>query len=104
MDAKSISTSIIKKGDRKNCIALYDFSLSRFASARGGYHAFVRYYEGTYDPYFRSTNLDWSIIKQTDRQCMLLFCDRLLYCLCPFLALAVFFYMGVFIVMAYLIQ
>ena len=66
VDAKSAAMSMIWKGDINNCIALDEFFLSRVASARGGDHAFVRYDEGKYDPYFQLTNLDWSIIKQTD--------------------------------------
>ena len=47
VDAKSVAISTIKKGDRKNCIALAEFTTSRVASARGSEHAFVRYDEGT---------------------------------------------------------
>ena len=83
MDAKSIAMSMIKKGDRKNCIALSEFTTSGVASGRGGEHAFVWYYDGTYDPYYQAPDLDWSVIKKNDRQNMLLFCYRLLYCLFP---------------------
>ena len=44
VDAKSIAMSMIKKGDRKNCIALDEFTLSSVVSDRGGKHAFVWYY------------------------------------------------------------
>ena len=85
MDAKAAAMSMIWKGDINNCIALDEFFLSRVASARGGDHAFVRYDEVTYGPYFQAPVLDWFIIKQNDRQCMLLFCDRIIYCLCKVL-------------------
>ena len=65
VDAKSVSMSIIDKGNRKNCISLAEFNLSRFSSDGGGEHAFVQYYEGTYHPYFQAPNLDWYIINQT---------------------------------------
>ena len=94
VDTKSVAISITKKGDRKNCIALDEFTFSRVASARGGKHAFVWYDEGTYDPYFQAPNLYWSIIKQTDLQFIILFCDRLIYCLCPCFVSTVFFLHG----------
>ena len=95
---------MIKKGEINNCIALDDFNLSRVASDRGYNHAFVWYDEVTYGPYFQAPVLDWFIIKQNDRQCMLLFCDRIIYCLCKVLPSPCFFYMGEFFVMEYLIQ
>ena len=73
MDAKSVAMSIMKKGDKKNDLTLYEFTLSRIASSRGGEHSFVRYDRGTYDPYFQAPNLDWYIVKKTDFRCMLLF-------------------------------
>ena len=73
MGAKSVAISIIKKGHRKNFIALAEFTFSRVDSDRGGKHDIVWYDEVTYDPYFQSPVLDLSIINQTDHQCMLLF-------------------------------
>ena len=91
---KSVAMSMIKKGGKKNCTALAEFTTSRVASDRGFGRAFVWYYEVTYDPYFQSPELDWSNIKQTYCQCMLLFCDRILYCMCPLFSFAVFFLHG----------
>ena len=81
MDAKSVAMSMIKKGDRNNCIALAEFTFSRVASVRGGGNAFVWYDEGTYILYFQASDLYWYIMKQTGRQFMLLYCDRLIYCM-----------------------
>ena len=97
VDAKSIATSMIKNGKRnsaKDAGKLLEFTLCRLAIARGGEHAFPRYNEGAYDMNFNAPDFDWSIIKQTERQCMLFFCDRLLYCLCPFFAFGVYFLFG----------
>ena len=85
---------IIKKDGKKNCIALAEFTTSRVAFARGVGRAFIWYYEVTYDPYFQSPELDRSNIKQIYCQCMLLFCDRILYCMCPLFSFAVFFLHG----------
>ena len=92
MDDKSVSLSMIKKGDRNNCLALAEFTTSRVASARGGNHAFISYDEGIYDPYFQAPDLDWSIIKQTDCQCMLLFCERI-----PLLSVSIFSFTELFL-------
>ena len=97
VDAKSIATSMIKNGKRdtaKDAGKLLEFTLCRHAIGRGGEHAFLRYNEGTYDWNFNAPDFDWSIIKQTERQCMLFFCDRFLYCLCPFFAFGVYFLFG----------
>lgn len=94
VDSKSIAMSMIKGGTEKDAEELAEFCISRAAIGRGGEHAFVRWNEGTFDPYFEAPDFDWSIIKQKDRQCMLLFCDRHLYCLCPFFALGVYFMLG----------
>ena len=94
VDDKSVAMPMIKNGDRKNCTAVAEFTLSRVSSIRSGNNVFVRYDEGTYDTYFQAPDLYWSIIKKTDRQCMLLFFDRLLYCMCPFFSFAVSFLYG----------
>ena len=91
---------MIKKGGKKNCTALAEFTTSRVASDRGASRAFVWYYEGTYYPYFQAPELDWSNINQTYRQCMLLCCDRILYFMRPLFSFTVFFYMGDFVVMS----
>ena len=65
LDSISVAISMINKGNRNNFIALALFTFSRVDSSRWGKHAFIWYYEGTYDPYFQAPNLYWSIIKQT---------------------------------------
>ena len=91
---KPVAMSMINKGEINNCIALNEFTTSRVDSDIGGEHAYVWYYEGKYDSYFQAPNFDWYIIKKTDHQCMLLFCDRILYFLCTFFAFDVFFIHG----------
>ena len=56
-----MAMSMIKKGGKKNCIALAEFTTSRVASDRGFGRAFVWYYEVTYDLYFQSPELDYLI-------------------------------------------
>ena len=100
---KSVAMSIIKKGEKNNYITLYEFTTSRLAYARGVGRGFVWYYEVNYVPYFQVPEVDWYNIKKTYRQFMILFCDRFLYCMFPLFSSAVFFYMGAFVVMVYLI-
>ena len=94
VDAKTISMALIQRGDKHSCHILSEFNLSRHAIGRGGEHLYLRWNEGTYDEHFQAPDFDWPIIKQTDIQCMLLFCDRYLYCLCTFFGFAVFFLHG----------
>jgi hypothetical protein len=46
------------------------------------------------DPLFQAIDFDWMIIKQLDSQCMLCFCDRRHYKLCPYFELVCYFVMG----------
>jgi len=97
VDAKSVATQMIKAihtNPEKWAKLFTEFIISRVALARGGEHAFVRWNEGTYDHRFRAPDFDWTMIKQVDKQCMLMFCDLSLYCLCPFFAFGVFFLFG----------
>lgn len=95
VDAKTIAMSMIKMAsDFRSSAVLAEFTISRSAIGRGGEHVFLRWDEGTYDPYFQAPDFDWSIIKQNDRQCMLIFCDVALYQLCPFFAFGVYFMFG----------
>jgi len=94
-DCRTIAMNLLKKvKDLNTASSLAEFNMSRAASGRGGEHALVRWDEGTYDPYFRAPDFDWTIIKQLDRQCMFFFCDLLLYMICPYFGLAVYFLFG----------
>ncbi len=86
--------SMIKRGEQKDVTSLTEFSVSRHAVGRGGEHNLLRWNEARYDPFFHAPDFNWNIQKQGVHQCMLLFCDRYLYCLCPFWAFAVFFMYG----------
>ena len=95
VDAKSIALSLIQKAKHYDSGSrLAEFNLNRAALARGGEHSYARYDEGAFDPYFQAPDFDWSIIKQKERQCMLVFCDLNLYMVCPFFSFAVFFLFG----------
>ena len=63
-------------------------------SWEGGEHGYVQRNEAAFDPFFWAPDFDWTLIKQTDRQCMLFFCDLILYYLCPFFAWGVYFLYG----------
>ena len=95
VDCKSIAMNMVRKiNDRKSAMILLEFSLCRAATARGGEHCHTRWNEGDYDDYFQAPDFDWILVKQLDRQCMLLFCDLELYCLCPFFGFGVYFLYG----------
>jgi hypothetical protein len=89
-----MAMSMIKRGEQKDATSLTEFSVSRHAVGRGGEHNLLRWNEARYDPFFCAPDFNWNIQKQGVRQCMLLFCDWYLYCLCPFWAFAVFFMYG----------
>lgn len=94
VDAKSIAMLMIKKMNHKWARSLCEFTMTRVAIGRGGEMAFVRWNEGAYDHYFQGADFDWNIIKQLDKQCMLMYCDLELYCLCPYFAFGVYFLFG----------
>ena len=94
VDFKSLAMSMICDGSRDSCITLAEMTLVRSSIGRGGEHIFLRYKEAAFDEYFQALDLDWPILKQTDRKCILIFCDRELYCCCVYFALGVFFLQG----------
>ena len=85
---------MIKQSSDGNAKKLCEFVISRTAIGRGGEHMPLRWNEGTYDYFFKAPDLDWSMQKTFSRQCMLFFCDRLSYTLCPFFAFGVYFLYG----------
>ena len=85
---------MIELANESNAKKLCKFVISRTAVGRGGEHMPLRWNEGTYDYYYMAPDLDWSMQKQLSCQCMLFFCDRLSYALCPFFALGVYFLYG----------
>lgn len=94
IDAKSVAMSMLRAGLFKDVKDFVEFVLSKNAVARGGEHRFLRWNEAAWDYFFNAPDFDWRIIKQRERQAMLLFCHRLLYCLCPFFAFALYFLFG----------
>lgn len=94
-DCRTIAMNLLKESkDRNTASKLAEFNVSRAATARGGEHAFLRWDEGTYDPWYRAPDFDWTIIKQLERQCMFFFCDLSLYMICPYFGWAVYFLFG----------
>ena len=74
-------------GENSNKHGEYNFNHS--ARGRGGEQVFTRLNEATYDPLFGTGEFLWHISKQCDSQPMLIFPDKTLPCLCPYLALAI---------------
>jgi hypothetical protein len=91
IDVKTVAMGMIHKGDTKS---LAELALCRNVVGRGGEHLYLCWNEASYHPYFMAPDIDWKFLKQSDDQCLLLFCDRHLYCLCPFFALGVYFLFG----------
>ena len=93
-DLLSICKSMIKDGDRETAKKLLEIVITRQGIGRGGEIAFIRWNEATWDALFNCMDMDWTIIKQLDKQCMLFFCDRRNYELCPYFALGWYFMIG----------
>ena len=93
-DLLSICKSMIKNGDRETAKKLLEIVITRQGIGRGGEIAFMRWNEATWDALFNCMDSEWTIIKQLDRQCMLFFCDRRNYELCPYFALGWYFMIG----------
>ena len=72
VDFKSLAMSMICDGSRDSCITLAEMTLVRSSIGRGGEHIFLRYKEAAFDEYFQALDLDWPILKQTDRKCILI--------------------------------
>ncbi len=85
---------MIKKGDADTAKKFLEIVITRQGIGRGGEIAFIRWNEASFDRLFNCLDLDWTIIKQLDKQCMLFFCDRRNYELCPYFALGWYFMIG----------
>jgi hypothetical protein len=97
VDARGVAMRMLRNigaNIDKNVKLFVEFILNRVAISRSGEHAWVRWNEATYDHRFKAPDFDWTMIKQVEKQPMLLFCDLTLYCLCPFFAFGVFFLFG----------
>ena len=75
---------------RKHC----EFVVNRIGLGRGGEHLFLRWLTTHWDYFFNGADTNWTMIKTYSDQCMLIFCDRYLYCLCPFMSFAYYFMFG----------
>lgn len=94
VDGVSITKFWIKNINEKNAQLLAEFLLSFHGIGRGAEHAFLRYSEAAWDPFFQAIDFDWAIVKQLNHKCMLFFCHHTQYCLCPYFGLAVHFLFG----------
>ena len=89
MDAKSVAMSMIRQADEANAMKHCEFVINRVGLGRGGEHLFLRWTGGSWDFFFNGFDITWTTIKTCSDQCMLLFCDRSLYYLCPFFLLRI---------------
>ena len=80
--------SMIYQVDQDNSYKHCAFVINRAGLGRGGEHLFFRWTGGSWDFFFNGFDITWTMIKTCSDQCMLSFCDRSLYCLCPFFSLA----------------
>ena len=94
VDLVSVAMHWVKNANEKNSQVLAETMLIYHGVGKGSEHAFLRYSEAAWDPFFEAIDFDWAIIKQLSRKCMLFFCHRDRYCLCPYFALGVFFLFG----------
>ena len=94
VDLVKVAMHWVKNANEKNSQVLAETMLIYHGVGRGSEHAFLRYSEAAWDPFFEAIDFDWAIIKQLSRKCMLFFCHRDRYCLCPYFALGVFFLFG----------
>ena len=83
---------MICQADEGNAMKHCEFVINRAGLGRGGEHLFLRWTGGNWDFFFNGFDITWTMIKTCSDQCMLLFCDRSLYCLCPFFSLGVLFH------------
>jgi len=94
VDLVSVAMHWVKNANEKNSQVLAITMLIYHGVGRGSEHAFLRYSEAAWDPFFEAIDFDWAIIKQLSCKCMLFFCHQDRYCLCPYFALGVFFLFG----------
>ena len=83
--------SMLRKGDAATITKFCEFVINRCGLGRGGEHLFLRWNMGHWDFYFNGADLEWTMMKTITSQCMLFFCDRSLYCLCPYFAWGCYF-------------
>ena len=89
-DAKGVAMGMLKEASCYSIQKLFEFALCWQAIGRGGEHVFLRWTEMRWDDLFQAPDFDWSMSKQSEKKCTLLFCDRFLYCLCPMFTMGLF--------------
>ena len=78
---------LIENMSPENSNKLGEFLWNRAACGRGGEHMFMKYSEATYDPLMGAGEWLWHAAKQCESHPMLIFPDKTLHCLCPYVAL-----------------
>ena len=94
VDSKTVCMSMLAKADAPMMTKFCEFVTNRCGLGRGGEHAFVRWNMGFWDFHYNAADLEWTMLKTVASQCMLFFCDRFLYCLCPYFVWACYFLFG----------
>ena len=94
VDYKMVAMSMVEDGSKGQCTKLCECNFVRSAIGRGGEILYLRYKGARFDHFFHAFDMDWPLIKQTDQQCMLYFCDREDYQLCVYFGLAVYWLHG----------
>ena len=88
IDSKSVTVLMMLNMSGENSNKLVEYNFNRSACGRGGEQMFTRWNEAAYDPLFGTGEFLWHVSKQCDNQPMMIFSDKTLPCLCPYLALA----------------
>ena len=87
IDCKSIAMFIIHNMNAENSNKFGEFLMNRSACGRGGEQMFLKWSECTWDPLFATGEWLWHAAKQCDSHPMLIFPDKTLPCLDPYMAL-----------------
>lgn len=85
---------MICQADEDNAKKHCECVINRAGLGRGGEHLFLHWTGGSWDFFFNGLDITWTMLKTCSDQCMLLFCDRSLYCLCPFFSFGYYFMFG----------
>ena len=68
VDLVSVAMHWVKNANEKNSQVLAETMLIYHGVGRGSEHAFLRYSEAAWDPFFEAIDFDWAIIKQLSRK------------------------------------
>ena len=89
-----VAMSMVEDGSKAQCDKLCECNSVRSVIVRGDEILYLPYKAARFDHFFHAFDMDWPLIKQTDQQCMLYFCDREDYQLCVYFGLAGYWLYG----------